>query len=97
MCVATYSLLGRLPSDGRCSCEPPSTGAASAAAARVRHNTHRQTKAALQVMGNLSDAEVDLMRRATRDDEIVWRAAQERFHVDVRRVEAETGARILCV
>jgi len=86
LCVASFTIFGHLPADGRCACEHGGT---------VMHNTHGIDHDVVDKQA-ISQGTLKLLWEATRTDQILYAHGLQRFYSDARRVEQLSGVRILC-
>ena len=93
LCVAAYAIYGSLPLDGRCACA--SNGKGTSASSHVRHNSHGVDHSKVD-LHNVSAGTLELMRKATRADQVLYAHALQRLYTDVKALEGKLGVRIMC-
>ena len=87
LCVAVYNLYGTLPADGRCLCD--------LSPVQLRRETHGVNHSEVDEH-NVSAGTFELIRKATRADQILYAHALARLYSDVRTIERALQVQIIC-
>lgn len=87
LCVAYYTLLGKLPNDRRCDCRVESE--------ELDHNNHG-VSAEDKAAETFTNAELESIHGVTTKDYRLYAHALEKFYADIRAIEHATGTPLLC-